>query len=51
MAAARVWARPMAQAYPGIAEQLKGRQNNPKLLQRYVTYDTLPGSQILIRLF
>jgi CRP-like cAMP-binding protein len=46
-----VRARPMAEAYPGIAEQLKGRQNNPNMLQRYVTYDTLPGSQILIRLF
>jgi CRP-like cAMP-binding protein len=46
-----VRARPMAEAYPGIAEQLKGGQNNPNMLQRYVTYDTLPGSQILIRLF
>jgi CRP/FNR family cyclic AMP-dependent transcriptional regulator len=34
-------AGPLLQAYPGNGEPLKAAKNNPGVLQRYVTYDTL----------
>ena len=40
----------MAGAYPGKGDQLKEGKNNPRVLQSYVTYDTLRQAYILLRL-
>jgi hypothetical protein len=41
----RLGERGLSQLYPGNRKSLKGSKNNPGVLQRYVTYDTLPGSE------
>ena len=38
-------ARPIRRAYPGNGKALKAAKNNPRLLQSYVTYDTLPQAE------
>jgi hypothetical protein len=34
------------QAYPGKGKPLKAAKNNPGVLQRYVTYDTLQTGEL-----
>jgi hypothetical protein len=37
---------PFPQAYPGKGKPLKAAKNNPGVLQRYVTYDTLQTGEL-----